>query len=204
MTSSRVNSIAELEALYGTPAETSLAKELSALNEPYRQLIEASPFLSIASIGPEGMDCSPRGDKNGFVSILDDQTIAIPDRRGNNRLDTLRNIVVDPRVALLFMIPGCNETLRVNGHAHLSVEEEILALFDVNGKLPATAIVVSIDKIYFQCARALIRSFLWDSSRHVERSTLPTAGELVRSAITEFDSGSYDAALRERQAKTLY
>lgn len=204
MKSKRVCSISELDELYAKPLESSIAKELSVLNEHYRRLIEASPFLSIASIGPDGMDCSPRGDKQGFVSILNDQTLAIPDRRGNNRLDTLRNIVVDPRVAVLFMIPGCNETLRVNGQAYLSLDDEILSQFEVDGKLPTTAIVVKIERVYFQCARALKRSHLWDSSHHVDRASLPSAGTLIRSAIADFDANLYDSQLESRQAKTLY
>ena len=200
----RINSIAELEALYPTPLESSVAKELSRLNEHYRLLIEASPYISIASVGPDGMDCSPRGDAPGFVKILDDHTLAIPDRRGNNRLDTLRNIVLDPRVALLFMIPGVNETLRVNGHAHLSIEPSLLNRFEVNSKFPTTAIIVSIERVYFQCARALKRSRLWDSAHHADPNMLPSVGTLIRSAIADFDAQAYDAKLQERQARTLY
>jgi len=204
MKSKRVNSTAELDALYAKPLESSVAKELSSLNEHYRRLIEASPFLLIASIGPGGMDCSPRGDGRGFVSIQDDQTLVIPDRRGNNRLDTLRNIVVDPRVALLFMIPGCDETLRINGQAYLSVDDELLSEFEVNGKKPTTAIVVQIEGVYFQCARALKRSHLWDSSSQVDRASLPSVGTLIQSSIADFDSDTYDSQLKERQEKTLY
>lgn len=155
MISNRLNSISELEALYPKPIESSLAKELPKLNEHYRQLIEAAPFVTIASVGPDGMDCSPRGDEPGFVTIMSDQTLAIPDRRGNNRLDTLKTIIVDPRVALLFMIPGINETLRVNGQAYLSIDSDLLSRFEVQGNRPLSAIVVDIERVYFQCARAL-------------------------------------------------
>ena len=150
------------------------------------------------------MDCSPRGDGAGFVSVLDDRTLAIPDRRGNNRLDTLKNIVADSRVALLFLIPGCNETLRVNGKAYLSIDKEILERFEVKGKLPVTAIIVQIEQVYFQCARALKRSRLWDSSLHVDRESLPSVGTLIRSADHVFDAISYDSQMEEQQGKTLY
>ena len=176
MISKRVNTLAELETLYAKPLESSVNKELSALNEYYKAIIEASPFVSIASCGPEGMDCSPRGDGAGFVHVIDDQTLAIPDRRGNNRLDTLRNIVVDPRVALLFLVPGYNETLRVNGSAYLTSDETLLEQFEVKGNRPTTAIIIEIERVYFQCARALKRSKLWDSSSSVSYThlTLPT------------------------------
>lgn len=200
----RVESIEDLERLYPAPLASSVAKELPALNASYRRLVEASPFLTIASVGPDGLDCSPRGDAPGFVAVLDERTLAIPDRRGNNRLDTLRNIVADPRVALWFAIPGLNETLRVNGRAHLSTEPALLRRFDVDGRRPTTAIVVTVERVYFQCARALKRSRLWDPARHVDPSTLPSAGTLIRSAIADFDAERYDAELQARQAATLW
>ena len=204
MNPNRVTSIAALEALYTAPKQSSLDKELKVLNKHYRQLIEASPFFAIASVGHNGLDCSPRGDTSGFVHIHDDHTLIIPDRRGNNRLDTLRNIVADPRVSLLFLIPGLNETLRIKGTAYLSTEEKWLALLEVNGKRPVTAIVVHIECVYFQCARALKRSQLWNNALHVDPATLPSAGTLIRSAIEGFDADNYDADLQERQADSLY
>jgi PPOX class probable FMN-dependent enzyme len=204
MTSKRINTLAELEALYSKPLETSIKKELFELNDYYRTIIAASPFFAIASSGPEGMDCSPRGDSAGFVKVMDDRTLVIPDRPGNNRLDTLKNIVVDPRVALLFLIPGYNETLRVNGRAFLSFEEALLKQFEVNDKTPKTVIVIEIERVYFQCARALKRSRLWDHSSYADVASLPSAGTLIRSAIEDFDANAYDAALPERQARTLY
>lgn len=200
----RINTLAELEALYPKPLETSVNKELPALNEYYKEIIAASPFFSIASCGPEGMDCSPRGDGAGFVHVIDDQTLAIPDRRGNNRLDTLKNIVADPRVALLFLVPGYNETLRVNGNAYITSDEALLEQFDINGKKPTTAIIIEIDRVYFQCARALKRSKLWDDSSYLDVSSLPSAGTLIRSAIDDFDGKAYDDELQDRQARTLY
>ena len=204
MSTHRVETIEALEALYKAPLKTSVDKETPAINGLYRQLIEAAPFVAIASVGPEGMDCSPRGDRGSVVRILDEKTVAIPDRRGNNRIDTLRNIVRDPRVALLFMIPGLNETVRINGRAHISVDPDLLRSFAVDDKLPASVIVVEIDSMYFQCARALKRSKLWDASAHVDPAQLPRAGQLIKSAISDFDGDAYDAELQERQARTLY
>jgi uncharacterized protein len=199
-----VNAIAELEALYGEVPPNALSKEVAHLTPEYRRLLEASPFCSVATTGPGGLDCSPRGDAAGFVRVLDDKTVAFPDRRGNNRLDTLRNIVQDPRIALLFLIPGVNETLRINGHAVVTTEPGLLQSFAVDGKPPKTVVIVTIGSVYFQCARALVRSHLWDAARHVPRSSLPTAGEMSRGADPSFDAEPYDAALPARQAATLY
>ena len=200
----RITTTAELEALYGKAAGASLAKETPVINAEYRTLIEASPFMTIATIGAGGMDCSPRGDGAGFVRVIDERTIAFADRRGNNRLDTLRNIVEESRVGLLFLIPGWNECLRINGKAHITTEQELLESFTVNGKPPVTAIVINIDTIYFQCARAIKRAKLWDAESQTGASELPTAGKLVQSVMAEFEGEEYDAELQERQAKTLY
>src|SRR5216684_2383208 len=157
-----VTSVAELEALYGQPAEAATVKEVARITPYYRAHIEAAPFCALATSGPEGLDCSPRGDKPGFVRVHDEQTLMLPDRRGNNRIDLLRNIVRDPRVALLFLIPGVGNTLRVNGRAHLSVEASLLASFAVDDKPPRSVTVIEVDAVYFQCARALVRSELWN------------------------------------------
>ena len=203
----RIETIADLEQLYpNKPAEASIRKETPVINDEYRKLIEACPFLAIASIGGTngGMDCSPRGDGPGSIRILDENTVVFADRRGNNRLDTLRNIVADPRVALLFLIPGWHECLRINGRATISTDPDLLAGFEVKGKLPVTAVVVQIDTMYFQCARAIKRAGLWEETAKVDPKTLPTAGRLVQSAMDEFDGATYDAGLQERQAKTMY
>jgi len=202
--SHRIETIDELERLYDRPLVTTVGKESPRINDLYRRLIEAAPFCAVASVGPEGMDFSPRGDGPGFVRILDDRTLAIPDRRGNNRLDTLRNIVRDGQVALLFIIPGLNEILRVNGTAWLSTDPDLMAAFAVNGKRPVSAIMVTVETMYFQCARALKRSKLWDAASQVDPKTLPSAGELIRSVISDFDCDRYDAELQARQARTLY
>ena len=200
----QISTIAELEQHYAQPSEAALAKETPVINATYRQLIEAAPFVAIASSGPEGLDCSPRGDAPGFVQILDEKTLAIPDRRGNNRLDTLRNIVQEPRVALLFLIPGFNETLRINGRASISIDPDLLAGFEIFGKRPVTAIIVKIDTVYFQCARALKRSRLWEMDAQINPQSLPSAGNLIQSVLNDFDQEAYDAELPERQAQTLY
>ena len=148
-----LTTIAELEALYGQPVEAATVKEVDRITPHYRAYIEASPFASLATSGPEGLDCSPRGDKPSFVRVADEKTLMLPDRRGNNRIDSLRNIVRDPRVALLFLIPGVGNTLRVNGRAHLSVEPDLLASFMVDDKPPRSVTVIEVDAVYLQCAR---------------------------------------------------
>ncbi len=202
--SATITSIAELEAMYGESPPASLRKETRQLTQAYRQLVEAAPFCAVATSGPGGLDCSPRGDGPGFVHVLDDKTLAMPDRRGNNRLDTLRNIVADPRIALLFMIPGVNETLRINGRATLSTAPELNSRFVVNNMPPKLVIVIAIDTVYFQCARALVRSRLWDPATRVDRNSVPTAGQMLKSADHAFDGDAYDIGLTERQKVTLY
>lgn len=199
-----ITTIEDLRSHYGEVLPTTWRKEISKINEPYRALIERAPFVAFATIGAEGMDCSPRGDGPGFVEILDDQTLAMPDRRGNNRLDTLRNIVEDPRVALLFLIPGWNECLRINGRAIVTADEDLRAQFEMKGVLPATVVVITIETMYFQCARALKRAALWSTDSQVKKGDLPSTGTLIQSAVEEFDGQSYDEGLEERQAKTLY
>ncbi|MEM9603690.1 MAG: pyridoxamine 5'-phosphate oxidase family protein [Pseudomonadota bacterium] len=199
-----VESLDELAALYGEPLATSVNKESPVINAAYQQLLEAAPFVAVASSGPGGLDCSPRGDGPGFVQIADERTLLLPDRRGNNRLDTLRNLVEDPRVALLFLIPGVHLSLRVNGRAALSTDPALLARFEVNGKTPTTVMVVSVDTLYFQCARALKRAQLWSLSSQRDPAELPSAGTLAQSVMSDFDGAGYDASLEARQARTLY
>jgi len=197
--------VEELEAIYGPPHERSITKEIPFLNEDYRAFVEASPLVILASVGEEGLDCSPKGDRPGFVRIIDNRTLAIPDRPGNNRIDNLRNIVRDPRISLLFVIPGVEETLRVNGHGAISNEPELLASFAVGGKLPRTVILVTIGSVYFHCSKALVRSSLWDSARFVERSHLPSAGAMLqRLSAGAIDGASYDRDAPARTQATLY
>lgn len=200
-----ISTVAQLEATYGFPGQTSLVKETHRLTSPYRTLIEASPFAILATAGPEGLDCSPRGDQPGFVRVHDERTLLMPDRRGNNRVDSLRNIVRDPRVALLFMIPGSGTTLRVNGRAHLIDDADVRASFAIDGKSPRTVIVIAIDAIYFQCARAIVRSDLWNPARHVDEHSLPTAGDIwAQMSDRKVGGESYDRDWPERARKSLW
>jgi len=201
-----VTSLEQLEALYTpAPGAASTVKVAHRMTPQYRCLIEASPFAALATIGPEGIDCSPRGDQTGFVRIHDDETLMMPDRRGNNRIDSLRNIVRDPRVAFLFLLPGSGTTFRANGRAQLSIDPDLLASFEVEGKAPRSVIVMKIDELYFQCARAIVRSELWNPERHVDTSTLPTPGEIL-AAMTENQVGGevYDQAWPERASQTMW
>jgi hypothetical protein len=209
MTAHRIASPEELAALYPNPiAPASLLKEIDHIDANYGALIAASPFLVLATNGPEGLDCSPRGDQPGFVRVADPRTLLIPDRRGNNRLDSLKNLLVDPRVGLLFMIPGYGETLRVNGRAVLSTEPELCASFAIAGKLPACVIVVSVEAAYFQCSRAVVRADLWNPAAQVDRASLPSAGTILRDIAARgaesFGGEAYDKALPERVRATLY
>jgi hypothetical protein len=197
--------VAALERLYGTPTETSIVKEVDHVHPVYRPFIEAAPFFVLATSGPGGLDASPRGDGPGFVVVEDEKTLLIPDRRGNNRIDSLKNVLADPRVALLFLIPGVGETLRVNGRARLSVEPGLLARFAVDGKEPRSVMVVAVDTVFFQCSRALVRSALWDPTRHIPRSALPSGGRILATLSADRVGGpEYDAALPARVATTLY
>lgn len=200
-----VTSLAALEALYDAPAEPAILKEIDHLNAPYRALVEAAPFVVIATGGAGGLDCSPRGDPPGFVRVADEKTLLIPDRRGNNRIDTLRNLIEDPRIALLFMIPGCNETLRVNGRAVISTDPALTESFRLDGKVPRTVIVVTVERVYFQCSKALVRSRLWDPERRVARGTLPTAGQILAACSQgRIAAAPYDDAYPARLKATLY
>ena len=200
-----IATIAELEAIYGHPGESSTVKVADLITPSYRVLIEASPFAALATAGPEGLDCSPRGDLAGFVRIHDDRTLMMPDRRGNNRVDSLRNIVRDPRVALLFLIPGSGSTLRVNGRAQVSADPALLASFKMDGKAPRTVIVMTVGEIYFQCARAIVRSDLWNPDRHVDPTTLPTPGQILAEMSANRVGGEdYDRAWPERARQSLW
>ena len=200
-----VTTIDELEAIYGHPAETSMVKVANRITLSYRVLIEKSPFAALASTGPEGLDCSPRGDVAGFVRIHDETTLMMPDRRGNNRIDSLRNILRDPRVALLFLIPGSGNTLRVNGRAQVSVDPALLASFKMEGKAPRTVIVMKVGDVYFQCARAIVRSDLWNPDKRVDPKTLPTPGQILAEMSANRVGGEeYDRAWPERARQSLW
>ncbi|WEJ33824.1 pyridoxamine 5'-phosphate oxidase family protein [Devosia sp. SD17-2] len=202
----RISSIAELEAIYlPAPAPASMVKVSTSITPHYRTLIAASPFAALATAGPEGLDCSPRGDRPGFVRVHDEKTLMMPDRRGNNRIDSLKNIIRDPRCALLFLIPGSGTTLRANGRAHLSVDPDLLESFAVEEKAPRTVIVLEVDEIYFQCARAIIRSELWNPERHIDPAALPTPGEILAAMTANQVGGeTYDKSWPERAKQTMW
>lgn len=199
-----VKSLEQLESIYGKPAEASLLKELDYISDHYQQMIEKSPFAIIATVGDGGLDCSPRGDMPGFVRVADSKTLLVPDRRGNNRLDTLKNLIADPRASLLFLIPGVGETLRVNGSAYIRADADLRESFAVNGKVPATVIEFRVSRIYFQCQKALVRSRLWQSEAQVERSELPSIGTILQALSSDFDGRQYDRDYPERLKKTIY
>ena len=196
MSDHRITTVEQLEALYGKSPPTSIVKEIGHINDGYRKLIEAAPFVAIATGGPEGLDCSPKGDPAGFVRILDDKTLAIPDRPGNNRLDGFRNILQDPRIALLFLIPGVGETLRVNGRAEISVDPELMQSFAINGKLPRSVLIVRIEAIYFHCSKAIVRSKLWDEKSKIDRKSLPSTGTI----LAELSQGKLGGETYDREA----
>lgn len=200
-----LTTIEDLEALYGQPGPSSTLKELDHLNAEYRAVIEASPFAALATVGPEGLDCSPRGDAGEVVRIGDAKTLLMPDRRGNNRAESLRNIVRDPRVALLFLIPGSGSTLRVNGRAELRTDEDLLETFCMEGKPPRCVIVITIETVFFQCARAVIRADLWNPAKHVDPARLPSAGQMLSAASEGAQGGDqYDAEWPARAAASMW
>lgn len=202
---SNIDTIEQLEAIYGRPGETSTVKVTDTITPEYREFINASPFLTLATCGPEGLDCSPRGDRQEVVRVINEKTIHLPDRRGNNRVDSLRNIVRDSRIAMLFLIPGSGNTLRVNARAHITIDDEVLASFAVEGQKPRSVIVAQVDEVYFQCARALVRSELWNPDRFVDPASLPTPGQILANLSDGRVGGEeYDQQWPERAQKTLW
>lgn len=201
-----VSSVDELVTLYPPANPRSLGKESPAVTPLYARLIEAAPFAVVATHGPQGLDCSPRGDPAGFVQVLDEHTLLLPDRRGNNRLDTLRNLLHDNEIALIFLIPGVGETIRVRGTAVISTDPELIGRCLINGVKPTTVVVVTVQRVYFQCQRAIVRSKLWDPAARVDRSTLPSAGDLQAEIgiLDAAQAAEYDATLDDYVAATLY
>lgn len=200
-----LKTVADLEAVYGAPNPRSLLKEIDHLNADYRAFVEASPFIVLSSVGAGGTDASPKGDAPGFVRILNERLLAIPDRPGNNRVDNLRNIVEDGRVSVLFIVPGVGETLRVNGTATISADPELLASFAVQGKLPRSVILVQVQTVYFHCSKALVRSKLWERGAQETKPAVPTAGKILQHISGgTFDGEAYDRELPERLKTTLY
>ncbi len=201
----QITDIAALEELYGAPSEPATIKELDYIHPVYRRLIEHSPFAVLATGSEAGLDASPRGDKAGFVVVEDEKTLLLPDRRGNNRFDSLRNILENPHVALFFLIPGIGETMRVNGRASISVDPALLDRFVVNGKPPRSVIIISVDAAFFQCSKAVVRSDLWNPEKRVERAVLPSTGTILDEISKGgFDGEAYDRELPERVQAMLY
>lgn len=198
-----IEDIAALEALYGTPPEAAMRKVARSLTPTYRRWIMASRLCMVSTVGPDGTDGSPRGDDGPVVLELDPQTLAMPDWRGNNRIDTLRNIVADGRISLMFMVPGSNNVVRVNGQARVTADADLRARFDRKGRQPATVIVIKIGEVYSQCARALLRSRTWTSGD--ESAGLPTAGDILDEMTKgEIDGQVYDRDWAPRAAETLW
>ncbi len=202
---SRITTLEQLEAVYGKPGETSLIKEVAQVIPHYRRFIEASPFCTLATVAKEGMDCTPRGDQPGFVRVHDDRTLMMPDRRGNNRTDSLANIVRDSRIALCFMVPGSTNCLRVNGTAYISIDEKLLTSFTVEGKAPRSVIIIKTEAVYFQCGRAILRSKLWDKDALANANSLPKPGEVLAWLSDNRIGGEeYDNTWEKRAQKTLW
>ena len=200
----RVTSDAELDRHYGSPVKAALIKEIDHLSPHYRTFVEKAPFVMVATVGEGGLDCSPRGDPPGFVRVHDEKTVLLPDRRGNNRLDTLRNLVRDPRISLLFLIPGVGAPLRINGRASIVTEPEIREAFTIQGKAPASVLEVTVDQVYFQCQKALVRSKLWSSEVQIERKDLPSTGQMLEALASDFDGDAYDRNYPQRLKESIY
>src|SRR5262245_65161001 len=201
----RITRLEAPDAVYAQTVGAAVVKAIDYISDHDKAFIDKAPFVVVATVGPEGMDCSPRGDPAGFVRVRDSKTVLIPDRRGNNRVDTLRNLVRDPRIALLFMIPGIGQTLRINGRAELVVDPDLNASFAINGKLPKCVLVVTADRVYTQCPKALVRSRLWSTQSQIDRSELPSPGEMI-AALRDgpVDVASDDQAYPERLKATIY
>ena len=200
----RIESVEALRRIYKAPNERAVAKQLDRLHEHHRRFIELSPFMLLASSGDgSGGDVSPKGDAPGFVQVLDAHTLAIPDRPGNNRLDTLTNLIANPEIGLIFLVPGFAETLRVNGTATIEDDEELRARFAVNGRLPATVILVSVREAYLHCGKSILRARLWEADAHVDRAELPSMGEMMK-AQTGLGKAESQAETTARYAETLY
>jgi PPOX class probable FMN-dependent enzyme len=200
-----ISTVEQLEALYGHPGEASLVKELDHIIPEYAAFIDASPFAALATSGPEGLDCSPRGDLAGFVRIDNPRRLLMPDRRGNNRADSLKNIIRNPSVALLFLVPGSGTTLRVNGRGHISVDAALCASFSVEGKPARSVIVIDVEAVYFQCARAIRRSDLWNPEKHADPKSLPTPGKILEvTSRKSIDGETYDREWPERAKASMW
>ncbi|MCY3824847.1 MAG: pyridoxamine 5'-phosphate oxidase family protein [Nitrospinae bacterium] len=204
---SKIETKEELREFYGPANERSVKKQMAKLDEHAKNFIALSPFMVISSATAEGADASPKGDPPGFVKVLDEGTLLIPDRPGNNRVDTMSNIVESNHVGLLFLVPGMCETLRVNGRARITTDPEILELHSVKGKLPRSAMIIDVDDVYLHCAKALIRADLWNAEKHIERKSFPSMGQMLADQIDEdgYDDGEeMNKGIQERYKTDLY
>ncbi|HBQ35320.1 MAG TPA: pyridoxamine 5'-phosphate oxidase [Rhodobacteraceae bacterium] len=198
-----IDNIKQIEEIYGTPGQAALLKVAKQMTPAYRDWIARSRFCVLSTVGPQGTDASPRGDIGPVVEILDDQTIALPDWSGNNRIDTLRNLVTDARIGMMFMVAGSNNVVRLNGTARITVDAETLARFDKNGKQPRVVIIIKISEIYVQCARALMRAGLWVDGDLSDG--LPTVGQILKELDSgDFDGKSYDQNWAGRAKDTMW
>jgi PPOX class probable FMN-dependent enzyme len=197
---SQISSVEELRAIYREPNERAAEKEIDYLDPHCRRFIELSPFMLLATQGADGRgDVSPKGDAPGFVQVVDDHTLVIPDRRGNNRIDGLQNILANPSVGLIFLVPGVGETLRINGRAEIRDDADLLARFEINGKLPATVTVVSVQEAFLHCAKSIMRAKLWQEDYRVKRSELPSIGQMIHD-----QRGGVGAAESQAEMEALY
>lgn len=204
----KITSLNQLEKIYGQPVERALWKEIDHINDHYQQFIEAAPFLIMATYGEKGIDCSPRGDPAGFVRVKDKNTLLLPDRKGNNRLDSLRNIILNNRIGLIFLVPNIGETIRVSGRAEILIDDELCQSFSVNAKPASSVLSITVEKAYFQCQKAIARSSLWDPAMYIDRNELPTAGQMAKFFSSqkgiEFDGEAYDRGYPEHMNRTIY
>jgi PPOX class probable FMN-dependent enzyme len=203
-----IDSVKKLTERYGQPVERALWKESDYLSPQYQQFIQASPFLILSTYGEKGIDCSPRGDPAGFVRVIDKNTLLIPDRKGNNRLDSLKNILSNGKIGLIFLVPNAGETIRVSGRAEILIDEDLCKSFSINKNPASSVLKIHVDKAYFQCQKAIARSSLWDAATYKDRSELPSAGQMGKYFTdlrnVEFDWKNYDENYPEHMKKTIY
>ena len=201
----KIDSIEGLRSAYKAVSPRAVAKQINYIDPHGRKFIEASPFLVMSTFGTDGLcDISPKGDAPGFVEVMDEKTLLLPDRRGNNRLDGLTNLIDNPSIGLIFFLPGMNETLRVQGNAEIRDDDDLCARFEVNGKRPATVTVITVSELYFHCAKALMRSNLWDSENHIDRDMFPSIGQIIKDQAASDDHAETQEEMVEIYHKTMY